>query len=179
MVHAFAVESHRPGNDAYGRVTNPERYESVVDAARALMAGFVAVFEVELTSGDPRIDFPEISSVTGEVIRLRPRQGAPLAFMFTGFPGVIVGSGKWCVEQLPACGCDACDESPQEVVDRLSRLMGAVVDGRFEEELTKRSLSYTSAGVWGSSSSKRRLVGGEWKKYGSPGFRQWPAWSRS
>ncbi|MGI8516956.1 MAG: DUF6226 family protein [Acidimicrobiia bacterium] len=168
----------QPDHEAYGRVTNPERYQAVVDTARGMIADLVKTFQVELTPGDRSLDFPDWNASVEEVNRLRPSQGAPLTFMFTEFPGVVVRVGGWCVEAFPACGCDACNEPPGEVVERLSELVGAAVEGSYEEELTKRTLTYTYGGRWGSSSSEKRLDRGEWKRHGVPAAHRWPAWPK-
>lgn len=177
-VHAVTVDFHLPDDDAYGRVTNPGRYQEVVDATRIMIDELVATYEVESTAGIPNVDFPDSQGPATDVVRLHPREGAPLAFMFTDFPGVVVHAGELCVQAFPACGCDACDESPTEVIERLERLVRAVVEGRYAEELTKRTLSYSLAGEWGSSSSEERLQRGEWSRHGSLGPRQWPSWTK-
>lgn len=177
-MHAEGLHFDQSGEDAYGRVTNPGRYQVVVDASRRLVDDLVAAYQVRPTPGDPTVDFPDFQGATADVVRLRPREGALLAFMFTKFPGVVVSAGEWFVEAFPACGCDACDESPTDLLERLDELVSAVVGGRCMEELTKRTLSLTFTGGWGSSSSEKRLQRGEWKRHGSLGRRQWSAWSR-
>jgi hypothetical protein len=172
------VDFDSPDEEAYERVTNPERFQAVVDAARGMIGEVVKTYEVESTPGNQSVDFPDWIGPFVEVMRLRPSQGAPLTFLFTEFPGVIVRVGDWCVEGLPACGCDACNESPPEIVERLSDLVDAAVEGRFEEELTKRTLTYTVSGRSGSESTERRLVRGEWKRRGVPAVHRWPAWSK-
>ena len=170
------VDFDQPDPEAYGRVTNPERFQAVVDAARGMIADLVKRYEVELTPGDLSVDFPNWTGSIEELTRLRPSSGAPLTFMITGFPGVVVRVGDWCVEGFPACGCDACNESPPEIVERLSDLVSAAVTGSYEEELTKRTLSY---GRSGSSPNERRLRRGEWKRLGGPAKHRWPAWPRA
>lgn len=123
------MDFDQPDEEAYGRVTNPERYQAVVDAARGMIANLVTRYQVESTPGNWSVDFPDWTTPIGEVIRLRPREGAPLAVMFTEFPGVIVRVGHWCIEPFPGCGCDDCDESPENVVERLSDLVGWAVEG--------------------------------------------------
>lgn len=175
--HADVVDFHHPDEEAYGRVTDPERYHAVVDAARVLIDDLISTYEIHPTAGDQGADFPDFGGSAREVIRLQPSEGAPLVFMFTHFPGVFIRAGQWCVEAFPACGCDACDESPVDVIDRLSDLVNAVVGGGYEEELTGRTLSYTLAGAWGSSANEIRLQRGEWKQYGVRGAHQWPGWT--
>ena len=74
-------------------------------------------------------------------VGLEPRGGgAPISIALTTFPGLAVRLGYWLVKFLPACGCDACDEKPDELVADLHRYVEAVVAGRFREELRTHSL---------------------------------------
>lgn len=52
------METDRPEEDAYGRVTNPERYQVVADAAVALISKLVQAFDVVKTSGSSLLIFP-------------------------------------------------------------------------------------------------------------------------
>lgn len=176
-MHAVVVDLHQPDDDACGLVTNPGRYQVVVDATRIMIDELVATHEVVSTAGIPAVDIPNFRGPAADLVRLHPREGASLMFMFTDFPGVVVHAGELGVQAFPACGCDACDESPIDLIDRLEKLVRAVVEGRYAEELTKRTLSYSIAGEWGSSSSEERLQRGEWNQHGSLGPRHWPAWT--
>lgn len=170
------VDTDQPDHEAYGRVTNPERYQAVVDAAHDLISDLVDAYQVELAVGNPSVDFPDWTGGAERVVRVRPNEGAPLAFMFTDFPGVVVRVGDWGVEAFPACGCDACDEPPGEVVERLNDLVGAAVEGSYQERLTKRTLTHRYASRRGFLGSERPLDRGEWKRYGLPASHRWPAW---
>lgn len=164
-------------DDAYGRVTNPERYAVVVDAARSLVDELVASYDVVPVSGDPVTDFTEFGGSAVELIRLQPSEGAPLAVLVTDFPGVILRAGRWGVEGFPVCGCDACDESPDDLIEELRRVAGAVVAGRYEEWLTRRRKRYSFSGPWGSTSREERLRRRQWRRLGEPlGSRRWPPW---
>jgi hypothetical protein len=176
-MHAGTVDLDLPDDDAYGLVTNPDRYQVVVDATRSIIDELVATYEVVSTAGNSAVDIPNFQGPASDVVRLHPREGASLTFMFTGFPGVVVHEGELCVQAFPACGCDACNESPTGLIERLEKLVRAVVEGRYAEELTKRTLSCSIAGEWSSSSSEERLQRGEWNQHGSLGPRQWPAWT--
>lgn len=173
------MEFDGPDADAYGRVTNPERFQAVVDAAKTLIGELVDRFDVEKTYGTAEEDFPHWRGSAVETIRLTPSAGAPLAFMITDLPGVVVRFGGWAWEAFPACGCDACDERPAEVIRRMRDLVEAVVEGRFEQELTKRRARSTFSGSWGRSSRETRLRWGEWRTYGRLGTHRWPPWSAS
>lgn len=168
-VHPWAVDLHRPDEAAYGRVTNPERYQVVHDAARLLIDQLTARYEVEATPGESAVDFPRFKGRAVDVVRLRPTEGAPVTVMFTDFPGVLVGVGVYCLRAFPMCGCDACDEQPEEVAEALGQLVSAAIAGRFREELTKRGPMWTFDGDWGSSTDEHFLEPGGWKRYGAPG----------
>lgn len=171
------VDTDQPHHEAYGHVTNSERYLAVVDAAHGKVNDLVESYQVEPEAGSPSVDFPGWASGAERVVRLQPKGGAPLAFMFTDFPGVVVRVGDWGVEAFPACGCDACDEPPSEVVERLSDFVDAAVAGSYGEQLTKRTLTYRYASRRGVLSSERLLDRGEWKRHGLPAAHRWPAWS--
>jgi hypothetical protein len=175
---AGAVEIDRPDEDAYGRVTRPERYQVVANAATVLINTLVEVFDVEATSGSSAVDFPDWQEAPIETVRLVPPAGAPLAFLITDFPGVLVRFGEWGREAFPGCGCDACDEQPTAVIERMSRLVEAAVEGRYEEEMTKRKLRYSFAGAWGGESHDGRTEPGERRRHGPPGAHKWPPWPK-
>lgn len=82
-----------PDEDTYGRVTNPERLQAVVDAASARIGELVDTFDVEATAGRSAVDFPDWPDGSAETIRLVPAVGAPLAILTTDFPGVLVRFG--------------------------------------------------------------------------------------
>lgn len=79
------VGTDQPDHESYRRVTNPGRYQTVVDAADVLISDLVNDHQVELTAGNPSVDFPDWAGGAERVVRVRPNQGAPLAFMFTEF----------------------------------------------------------------------------------------------
>lgn len=118
-VHRFDAW-HRPAPDeAYGRVTGPERFAPVVEAARAL----IAHFEEEGASVERGVDPPGELARTQpnivDVIRVTTAMKC-LTFVITGFPGVVldvdgVQSG------YPFCGCDHCDETALATVESLER----------------------------------------------------------
>jgi hypothetical protein len=175
-VHAGAVETEQPGHEAYGRVTNPERYQIVVDSARDRIAVLVKAYQVESEAGAPEVDFPDLAGDSAPVVRLQPADGAPIAFMFTDFPGVVVKVGEWGVRAFPACGCDACDEPPIEVAERLKDFVDAAIEGSYEEQLTKQTLTYRYPSRRGALASEARLERGEWKQFGTPSTHSWSGW---
>lgn len=176
---AGLVRSDPPDEDAYGRVTNPERFLDVADAATALVGELVDTFDVETAAGISALDDPNWPDESAETIRLEPVVGTPLAILITDFPGVLVRFGAWGRKAFPECGCDACDEQPPEVIESMHQLVEAAVAGRYEEALTKRALSYSFTGAWGRLSSQGRLKRNQWKHHGEPGAHSWPPCARA
>ena len=124
-----------PPDEAYGRVTNPDRYAVLHPAVRALVDDVTARFVAERVEGwrDPDLagGVPVLSTV-----RLVPAGGgAPITIALTAFPGAVIRFGRWYMLPFPSCGCDACDEKPDDVVTEMHRYVDAVVAGRFREEL--------------------------------------------
>lgn len=118
-LHRYDSWYHAAPDEAYGRVTDPDRFAPVVAAARAL----IAHFEDEGASVERGVDPPGQLSRTQhniiEVIRVSTRTNR-LTFVVTAFPGVILDIDG--VQfGYPFCGCDHCDETALETVERLER----------------------------------------------------------
>ncbi len=133
----------------YSQVTNPGRFAVLHAAADRLLDELTARYTVE------RRETAEPLGATGErvrTVRLIPHTpaAAPLAIAFTGFPGVVLRLGRWYAETLPGCGCDACDERPDDLVAELRMQVAALVEGGLWERV-RRGVS----GSW----SETRLVG--------------------
>lgn len=172
------VDHDLPDDDAYGRVTNPERYQVVVDAAHALIDDLIGTYETRTSSGLAETDFPDIRRSPSSVTRLIPAEGARLTFLFTDFPGVVVRAGRWRVESFPVCGCDACDESPSELIESITQLATAVVEGGYQEQLTSRELTYTFSRNGHSWSTVKKPQWGEWRDYGQRCSSRWAVWPK-
>lgn len=180
VVHAVPVEFNGPDDDAYGRVTNPERFGRVVDVARSLIQQLASIYDVVVhhaTDGF-QVGSNNWGEPDGETVHLVPSEGAPISITITSFPGVAIRFGEWGVEGFPTCGCDACDEQPESEIERMDELVNAVVAGRYEEELTRRSLRTSFSGAWGSSSSEARLEKRESETYGQPAVHRWSGWPK-
>src|SRR4051794_30351497 len=115
-----------PPEEAYGRVTNPERYAAVLDAAHDLVTELVRDFDVDVITGgdaDPLFVARTQRVDVEDVVRLVPRaEGAgPVTFAFTTFPAVLARAGQWRINAYPHCGCDACDEDPADAIAQLRK----------------------------------------------------------
>ncbi len=71
---------------------------------------------------------------------------APIAVAFTTFPGLHVRFGRWYIEPFPDCGCDACDESTGDEIERLGDMVDDVTAGRFRETIEIPALSFMGSG---------------------------------
>lgn len=167
-----------PHPDAYGRVTNPERFIVVVEATEKLIDRLVETFEVERRVGVASVDFPDWSHGEGRTVRLVPSAGVALAFLFTDFPGVLVRFGAWGEATFPACGCDACGDQPHDVARRLTEMVETAVAGDYRESLSRTKLRYSFAREGSHMSSTTRLPRRSGKQRGERGHHQWPPWPR-
>lgn len=176
-----------PPEDAYGVTSHPERFALLEQVAGALVEHLVRRYDVEVAD-DPALAADLVHPPAGvrRAVRLRPRSplAAPLTLVVTAFPGVVLRAGVLLEAPFPVCGCDACDESAQSVADDLEWHVGAVVDGRFHEDLSgwpRPVLTHTFRGEGREASSSgplhddlprplvrdararlRRLPGGAW-----------------
>lgn len=173
-----------PDDDAYERVTNPQRFLPLHDAADGLVARLESRYQVERRDGGP----PAYEGVIRQ-LELVPSVGAPLLIRWSDFPGVSVRFGSRHEESFPQCGCDACaeHEQPDELIEDLERKIEAVVAGRFSESVTTdgRSFGLNDAdGPWlrfqfdfgdGRSSGGTRLREGDFLR-NEPEEVAWPPW---
>jgi hypothetical protein len=131
-----------PPEDAYSRVTGPERFAVVVEAADALVADLLAAYDVVAepvpAGADGVVAIPFGNEGVVRAVRLTPREGAPLTIAVTDFPGVRLRRGHWDGDALPRCGCDACDETGEECAAELREWVAETVAGQFTETLSRR-----------------------------------------
>jgi hypothetical protein len=125
-----------PAPDSYSVTSYPERFAGLHVVARALIDHLVAVYDVEVLedkalAADTMIEARDVVAA----VRLTPRasDAAPLTFILTGFPGVVVHAGVLHDFPFPVCGCDACDETVLTQADRLERLVLSVAAGGYAE----------------------------------------------
>ena len=148
------------------------------EETRSLIESLVSTYDVISEPGDVGIDFPDWRGSIGEVTRLHPTQGTPVVFLFTDFPGILIRFGEWRTEAFPVCGCDACDEKPDDVTFRMRTMIELVVAGGYQEVLTKRSLRQSFDWPQGLSVTERRIDRAERSRLGQPGSHRWPPWPR-
>ncbi len=126
-----------PPEEAYSRVTNPERFQPLHAAATELLDRLEREFAVERLEGhDADYELGRVR-LARPLIRLVPHdpQAAPIMVVYTDFPGLRFRFGSWYTEPFPDCGCDACDETADVSIEEMTRIVEAVVSGRFREAL--------------------------------------------
>ncbi len=126
-----------PPEEAYSRVTEPERFAPLHDWALDTVARLERDYEVIRVEGVGLDHDLERSQISRPTIKLTPLQdsGAPATIVFTDFPGLAVRMGRWFTDWFPSCGCDACDEMPDGVFEEFTRLVRCVVSSGFRESL--------------------------------------------
>ena len=125
-----------PPEEAYGRVTNPERFAPLHDAALEMIGRLEADFNVQRVEGYGLDE--ELESKRGLArpsVRLSPAdpEAAPITVVFTDFPGLFVRFGRWKEELFPVCGCDACDETAESGIESLIEKVDWVTAHGFRE----------------------------------------------
>ena len=130
-----------PPTDAYSRVTEPERFRPLINWALEAVARLQTEYEVTLDEGEGMDAELELAPLSRPTIRLTPLQDscAPITIAFTDFPALGVRVGRWVTDFFPYCGCDACDEMPEEEIERFTELLSDVVAGRFRESVRLQS----------------------------------------
>jgi hypothetical protein len=147
-----------PDPDAYSVDSHPERFAGLHTVARALINHLTAVYDVDVQ--DDPIHAGDLLRERADVLRavnVTPRASgaAPLTFVLTGYPGVVVHAGVLHDFPFPVCGCDACDETLETTADRLERLVLSVAAGGYSERYPvdrKRWSEYALAAFDGSGS---------------------------
>jgi hypothetical protein len=169
-----------PPDDAYGRVTNPERYRPLHEAALQIVDELSATYHVSVTRGpdaDPELESHGVELL--DVIRLVPAiaTAAPLTLALTGFPGVFMRVGTWRQGAYPHCGCDACDEAPVDAVAQLHQDVDNAVAGRITEDWDGERLHFAESSTGVERSSGWALIEGERReRYGAPRRYEWEPW---
>jgi hypothetical protein len=134
--HRWGAEGPPP--EAYSRVTNPKRFAPPHAASEGLLDRLEREFDTERTRGyglDPELE--EGFKLARPSVSLVPRDtgAAPIVVAFSAFPGLRVRFGRWHMVAFPTCGCDACDETAESEIKRLSSLIDNVTAGRYRESL--------------------------------------------
>jgi hypothetical protein len=125
-----------PPEDTYSVVSNPQRFAPLQAVAEALIEHLRQSYAVSVTEDIAvAADLMHAHDAVLRAVRIVPDKAdaAPLTFIFTAFPGVIVHAGLLHDFPFPQCGCDACDDSLEVEAGEMERLVFAVVAGGFSE----------------------------------------------
>lgn len=113
-----------PPEDAYSRVSHPERFAPVMDVVDALVDHLETWYDVDV---DRR------SEESGErVWHLRPTTGATVTLTTTAGT-VSIEAGALTRELAPSCTCDACDETAESVAEQIEETLLAIAAGGLRE----------------------------------------------
>lgn len=113
-----------PPEDAYSRVSHPERFAPVIGVVDALVDHLETWYDVD-------VDRRSEESGT-RVWHLRPTTGAMLTLTGTG-ESVGIEAGALTREFAPSCTCDACDETAESVADQIEETLLAIAAGGLRE----------------------------------------------
>jgi hypothetical protein len=136
--HTALVRDIEPLPDEFSGVTRAGRFHVLHQAADTLLDELQEQYAVDRReTKEPASRQPDAPVV--RVVRLMPRSPAAsqLSVAFTDFPGVVLRLGRWYEDAFPSCGCDACDESPDDLVEDLHIRVAAHVEGGLWERIRR------------------------------------------
>lgn len=131
-----------PPEDAYSRTSDLDRFEPLHTVARALIDWLIATFDVTVDRDESVVaDMVWAVKEINGAVRLTPRDAlaAPLTFVFTSFPGVVLHAGALFDMHIPVCGCEACDDDVMQLLDQLEWATRVVVGGGYSERVGEDS----------------------------------------
>ncbi|MFI7385469.1 DUF6226 family protein [Streptomyces sp. NPDC049813] len=129
-------------DEEYTRCSRPEKYRILDARAQAwthVLCGR-GLAEAQTPADPAALWRPSADRTLDGAVRLRPvRAGAvPLVFGSAAVDGVprtvlVLGVGEPAsvLETLPDCGCDACDDGSERLVEAVDDLVSAVISGAF------------------------------------------------
>lgn len=125
-----------PPEEAYSRITHPERFTALHQIAQALIDHLTTSYDLTVTEGPSCVqDLLRAPDDAIHTTRLTPGRpdAAPLTIVSTAEPAVIVHAGAWCELAFPDCACDACDQTAEGQAEELEQFVLAVAAGTFRE----------------------------------------------
>ena len=136
VAYGHRWEGTSPPTSAYSTVGHRERFAPLHQVADTLIDWLLDTFDA-VAERDPGVAtdllLPPADIV--RAVRVVPSTSfaAPLTFVFTGFPGIFLHAGALYDSHYPVCGCDACDDDVQELLENLESMVRAVVSGGLYE----------------------------------------------
>ena len=135
--------------EAYSRVTDAERFRPLHTAMVEKILRLEAAFDVVRDEGyglDEELEKP--FNLARPSVRLSPKapESAPIAVAYSDYPGLHVRFGRCSTNLVPVCGCDACDETAEREIKRVTRMIDCVTDGGFREAVRRPLLPFIGSG---------------------------------
>jgi hypothetical protein len=127
-----------PPENSYSVTSNLERFRPIHSVADALVGWLVAAYDVQVDqTAAVTSDLLQPRNDVTRAVRITPssQDAAPLTFVSTSFPSVIVHAGALQDFLFPVCGCDACDESWEAAADDLEWAVFTIVRGGYSERI--------------------------------------------
>lgn len=130
-----------PPEDTYSVTHNPGRFAPLHDIADALIQWLDQNFQA--TAEEDTAFASDLLHPTEDVqrsIRITPTEpgSAPLTFVLTSVPSVLIHAGLLVDLRFPSCGCDACDETWESAAEDMEWHVHRVVFGEFTERVSRR-----------------------------------------
>ena len=138
-----------PPDEAYERVTDPGRFRPLHDAVLEKLGRLEAEFDVERVEGyGLDEDLESKRGLARPSVKLSPTdpEAAPITVAFTDFPGLFVRFGRWNSEAFPVCGCDGCEGTAEEEIERLTKMVDSVTVGGFREAVRRPIIPFAGDG---------------------------------
>lgn len=179
-----------PPDVAYSRVDHPERFAPLHVVAAALIEWLRSTFDVVVEQGqEMAVDLIRQPDEVTEAVRIIPRNptAARLTFVLTSFPGVYLHAGSLHDFHFPVCGCDACDDEVEDLVDDFEWTVRTVVKGGYSEHLdtwpahsVEYRLNDPGLGIQSGRTGIEELPEGRVKvaQTAIPGNGQWVPWEK-
>lgn len=126
-----------PPVDTYEVTHNLERFRPLHLIADALVEYLVDVFDATAEQIEPVAGDSRFFGGVERVVRVVPNgeRRASLTFTYTGLPGISIATGRWHEFPFPVCGCDACDETWENIADEMESVVSSVVSGGYSESV--------------------------------------------
>lgn len=137
-----------PLDEEYSRVTDPERYLVVGARVQAWVEALTGL-GLARRSGGPEGALRLVPVVDGALVLdvdVRSMDGVPgtVVDLLVGDPAVVVGS-------QPDCGCDACDDGSESLLEAVDEMFVGILGGGFVLIDSKRSTIIATADGWSAS----------------------------
>lgn len=161
------MDQDGPPPEAYGRVTNPERFAPLHTVADGIVDELTSTHNVvaeQLRPSDAHDGEGHIADLlrwdrTERAVRLDPGgAAAPLVIVWTNFPGITIVAGAHGRETFPACGCDACDDDVERLIEDLRDALATVAAGGYQEYVAYPGQRSGPTFPFGTAAGRTRLA---------------------